>query len=154
MRKREILAEEKRQLVRKAVNVWGMKLRDAQKKTIGQLQEIEQRKKQEEDAVFAFCGLNAPAVKSEIVLPENNTKEPLAEKPKKAIKNEKVLFLEEKINSGRFTKQQLIEEFLKWYGASKSYVDTLLSDGKNPKYNKFSRLLVVNDDKTISFVEE
>jgi hypothetical protein len=59
-------------------------------------------------------------------------------------KGEKMLTLEKWVLQGVYTRKQLIEMYLKAFGGSKLTPMTSLSDGKNPRYNKFSKLVKEN----------
>ena len=78
------------------------------------------------------------------------------EKKKKAGKkrkfNEKTLFLLSMIKEGKFTRKEIIEKTLeKFPSASKSSLGTLLTDSKNPKYNRFDKLVKQGKDGILSF---
>jgi hypothetical protein len=61
-------------------------------------------------------------------------------------------FLTNRIKKGKHTRIELTDMTLSEFPeANKSSIQTLLSDGKNPKYNKFETLLVEDDNKIISF---
>lgn len=62
-------------------------------------------------------------------------------------KGEKLSFLESLVAKGKFTKKELVERYVEKYGGKESSPATLLADGKNPKYNRFSRLIVEKDTK-------
>lgn len=55
--------------------------------------------------------------------------------------------LAEWIKSGQFTKKEIIEKYCKEFGASSSTISTMLTDAKNPKYNKFEKIVVEKDGK-------
>jgi hypothetical protein len=62
-------------------------------------------------------------------------------------------FTEKLISQGKFTKAQVMEKVLAEFpSANKSTVQTDLSDGKNPKYNKFAKLVKEDPEtKVLSF---
>jgi hypothetical protein len=62
-------------------------------------------------------------------------------------KGEKLSFLESLVAKGEFTKKELIDRYVEKYEGSPSTPATLLADGKNPKYNRFSHLIVEKDTK-------
>jgi len=53
---------------------------------------------------------------------------------------------EDLIAAGKYTRAEIVEKILAEFAVSKSTIGTVLSDGKNPKYNKFEKLVV--EDKT------
>lgn len=55
------------------------------------------------------------------------------------------------IQKGEYTRQQIISKATEKLDVSKSTVSTYLTDGKNPKYNRFDSLVVENSDGTIAF---
>lgn len=59
--------------------------------------------------------------------------------------------IEDLISQAAFTKKQILEKVLKEFPkSSESAISTMITDGKNPKYNKFSKL-VQEKDKILSF---
>jgi len=63
-------------------------------------------------------------------------------------------YVEAMIEKGTHTKAVIVDSTLATYPeASKGSVVTMLSDGKNPKYNKFRALIKVDDKGVFSFVE-
>ena len=71
---------------------------------------------------------------------------------KKNVTVDRIAFLAPLIEKGKFTKKQLMEKAQKKFPqATDGALQTLLSDGKNPKYNKFADLIVQDDDKCLSF---
>lgn len=74
---------------------------------------------------------------------------------KKVDATERRAFMGELISEGKYTKAQIIEKTMeKFPNISKGSVTTEISDGKNPKYNKFNNLLVIDDKGIVSFKEE
>ncbi len=83
--------------------------------------------------------------------PSVATKEPKSAKP---AANEKLVFLSGLISKGKLTRKEVVEQaVLKFPDASPAGLATLVSDGKNPKYNKFPKLVVENDKGLISFAK-
>jgi hypothetical protein len=61
-------------------------------------------------------------------------------------------FIESLITAGEYTKVEIIEKVLaKFTNISKSSIQTILVDSKNPKYNKFKNLAIESEDKIMSF---
>lgn len=59
------------------------------------------------------------------------------------------------IESGRFTKREIVAMTLEKYPVlNKGSIQVLLSDAKNPKYTKFDRLMVENEHGVVSFSSE
>jgi uncharacterized membrane protein YgaE (UPF0421/DUF939 family) len=82
--------------------------------------------------------------------PSKVTKERFA--PKKSTGAERVDFLTPLIASGKHTKADLVEMASKEFpDVSVSTLQTMLTDAKNPKYNKFKKLVVQNEDGVMSF---
>lgn len=75
-----------------------------------------------------------------------------SEKVKKSSTKEKVEFLTPFIKKGTFTAVQLLdlacEEFK---DSTRSAISTIISDSKNPKYNKFHALVIKKEDGTLKF---
>jgi hypothetical protein len=64
-------------------------------------------------------------------------------------------FIEGLIVVGKYTKKEILEKVLeKFEGINKSTIQTLLSDSKNPKYNKLVKLTVEDENKIMSFQQE
>jgi len=77
---------------------------------------------------------------------------PKGQMKKKGERGEKFLFVQGLIQEGTHTRKEVVTLFLeKWPETAKATVGTLISDGKNPKYNKFPHLVVVAEDGKISF---
>lgn len=87
---------------------------------------------------------------------------PPVEKKVEKVKKEKVVngkiverreYIEKLIEEGIYTKQQIVEKtIVQFEGVTKSNLQTMLSDGKNAKYNRFSKLVVEDKDtKILSF---
>jgi len=64
---------------------------------------------------------------------------------------DRIEFLTPLIESGKYTKSELIEKALKKEPDGKSGIATLLSDAKNPKYNKFPHLVVQDAEGVMTF---
>jgi hypothetical protein len=89
-------------------------------------------------------GKDTPAGKTPV------TKERFA--AKKSTGAERVDFLTPLIQSGKYTKAELVEKANKEFpDVSASTFQTMLTDAKNPKYNKFAKLVVQAEDGTLSF---
>lgn len=59
-------------------------------------------------------------------------------------------FIQNLIDQAKWTKKQILEKVkVKFPNASESGTQTILSDSKNPKYNKFPRLVVENSETRI-----
>ena len=71
-------------------------------------------------------------------------------KPKKT--GEKIAFFTGLIEEGKYTQAQIMEKGQKKYPeASEGGLRTMLTDGKNPKYNRFAKLIVVKADGVLCF---
>ncbi len=76
-------------------------------------------------------------------------------KKDETIISKRLAFLAFLIGEGKYTRKELVEKTLKQFpGASKAAIQTTLSDAKNPKYNKFERLVVEDDKGIVSFADE
>lgn len=63
-----------------------------------------------------------------------------------------ITYLSGLIEKGKHTRKQIIEMAMKKFPErSINTFSTLLSDGKNPKYNKFASLIKVDDKGILSF---
>lgn len=85
-------------------------------------------------------------------------KEKAAAKPegagakKKGVYAERIKFLTPLIEKGKLTRKELLEKAAAQFpDATATALATVLSDGMNPKYNKFDRLLTVDANKVVSF---
>lgn len=67
---------------------------------------------------------------------------------------EKVLFLENKIKEGKYTKNELIDLYMKEFGGSKSTPNYILWSGTRPDKNKLSGLIIVKNKEVVRFVKE
>lgn len=69
------------------------------------------------------------------------------------VKNEEYhIFLATLIEKGKYTRKQIMEMATNKYPDTKKQVFiTLLSNGKNPKYNRFASLIVQDENKVMSF---
>lgn len=64
----------------------------------------------------------------------------------------RVEFLTPLINEGKYTRTQLLDLFLEQFSdAPRSTIHTMLIDAKNPRYNKFDRLVVEDENKIMRF---
>ena len=71
-------------------------------------------------------------------------------KPKKT--GEKIAFFTGLIEEGKYTQSEIMEKGQKEYPeASVGGLRTILTDGKNPKYNRFAKLIVVKADGILCF---
>lgn len=107
----------------------------------------------------SFTGLNGPrelkaAMQAIVGTPTVTTPEkpkgvrgfqrsPEATKRKEAI--------EAMITAGTFTAKQITEKIAEQFSVAPSSIQTMLSDGKNPKYNKFSQLVKKDANGILSF---
>lgn len=88
----------------------------------------------------------APAVKKESTV----TKERFA--AKKSTGADRVAFFTPLIKKGTYTKAELVELGKEEFpDVSASTLLTMLTDGKNPKYNKFAQLIVQTDAGILKF---
>jgi len=70
----------------------------------------------------------------------------------KGTTKERVEFLTPLIKKGTYTKKELLEKAQeKFPGASRQALQTLLTDAKNPNYNKFAETVVQDDEKRMMF---
>lgn len=100
----------------------------------------------------------APAPKAKkAAAPAKKAPAPAAEGASKSTKltsQEKVEFFSPLIESGKYTAKQLLEKSLeKFPGLSESSVRTFLVDAKNPKYNKFPKLVQADEEGKLSFLD-
>lgn len=58
------------------------------------------------------------------------------------------------IAEAKYTGKQIIEEMVKKYGVKTTSVYTILTDSKNPKYNKFDKLVVADANGVLSFAKK
>jgi hypothetical protein len=62
------------------------------------------------------------------------------------------IFLKELIQQGKFTQKEIFTQaHAKFPLLASSTISTLLTDSKNPKYNKFEKLVVVDDKGLMKF---
>lgn len=85
--------------------------------------------------------------------------DPIADVKKSALINRKNgglrAYMSELIRSGSFTGKEIIAQSQKMFPETKiSTLQTLLADAKNPKYSPFKKVVKVNENKTLSFIEE
>lgn len=60
--------------------------------------------------------------------------------------------MEKMISEGRYTRSQIIDSIIEQYpGITKGSLQTVLTDSKNPKYNRFPKLAVEDANKIFSF---
>lgn len=85
---------------------------------------------------------------------EKAKKEDKAKKPraKKGLK-EKISFLESLISEGRYTVDEVVERYVERFGGSPVTPKTYIYCGKSSKYNKFSKLITI-ENGVVKFVEE
>jgi len=73
-------------------------------------------------------------------------------KKKRGSASERRPFLADLIGKGKYTRKEILEKAAeKFPEASASALLTLVTDGKNPKYNKFDHLIVESAEKILSF---
>lgn len=65
----------------------------------------------------------------------------------KATLNEIVEFLTPFIEKGGYTKKELIEKAAEEYPEQRTSIATILTDGKNPKYSKFPKLIIQENEE-------
>jgi hypothetical protein len=109
-----------------------------------------------------------PSGRKQVPIPVKKDKAPKKEEKPARVKTEKkelfarksstmadrVAFLTPFIEKGKFTKEQLVEKaHVQFPDLAISSLQTMLTDGKNPKYNKFAKLLTQDANNVISFVE-
>ena len=95
-------------------------------------------------------------------VPVKKAKEKAKPETKKKVPNfkgtataDKIKELDPLLKAGKSTKKELIDAILAKYPDSNlSGIVTLLTDGKNPKYNRFPKLLVENDKKQFSYKKD
>jgi hypothetical protein len=66
-------------------------------------------------------------------------------------KGEKKKFITEMISEKKWKKNEIIKATIDKFGGSESSIATMLSDGKNPKYNSFEALIKVSEDGIFGF---
>ena len=95
----------------------------------------------------------AKAVKADKAPKAAKTKETAPTLPKKQSNTEILLqFLQPLIAKGKFTQKELIEKARALQLPIKeNTVSTFLTDSRNPKYNKFDKLVVKNEQGILSF---
>ena len=65
---------------------------------------------------------------------------------------ERVEYISPFVKKAKYTKKELLEMMMEKYPmVTKAANQTILTDGKNPKYNKFPKLIVQDDDGIMSF---
>ena len=92
--------------------------------------------------------------------PKEETKAEVKEEAKKGV-DQKLLsaqerrrFMAELIATGKHTKNSIVEKTVERFPEiSKATIQTNLTDGKNPKYNKFESLVVIGKEERLSFKE-
>lgn len=79
-----------------------------------------------------------------------------AEKNSKVVTSkDKVAFFQPLIESGKYTAKELLEMAQTAFPKmTESTIRTFLTDSKNPKYNKFPKLVALTEDKKMIFVQE
>ena len=85
-------------------------------------------------------------------------KDPAKDKPKTPKKKEpnpRIVFMETLVAKGTLTKKEIVDQTLAQFpDISKSTISTNLTDGKNPKYCPFTKLLKIDDEsKVVSYAE-
>lgn len=69
-----------------------------------------------------------------------------------SLTSKRVEFLSPLIKEGKYTKKQLLEMYMKKNkGENEVGVATLLTDAKNPKYNKFDKLVISGENGILKF---
>jgi len=112
------------------------------------------------DKLDDFAGLSGPReLRPEMekclgITPVKNITPKEAGKKRTGAISERVAFYTTLIEKGGFTKKELVEKAEKEFpDATKAALQTIISDGKNPKYNKFAKLLVEDENKVFSFAK-
>jgi hypothetical protein len=112
------------------------------------------------DKLDDFAGLSGPReLRPEMekclgITPVKNITPKEAGKKRTGAISERVAFYTTLIEKGGFTKKELVEKAEKEFpDATKAALQTVISDGKNPKYNKFAKLLVEDENKVFSFAK-
>ena len=97
---------------------------------------------------------------AELLTPSGHKQVPIPEKKEKlfsakaSTSAERVAFLTPMIEKGKFTKSELVEKAkVQFPDLAISSIQTMLTDAKNPKYNKFARLVVQDKDGIMSFTK-
>jgi hypothetical protein len=139
-------------LIKKKIKLVAIKAVDMEKAFVDAVKSIPEEKEDEipDVVVDAYNSIMKEQGETEQVPVKVEKKEALPEKKKSAetqSKGEKLSFLESLIAKGKFTKKELVDKYVEKYGGSLSSPATLLADGKNPKYNRFSHLIVEKDTK-------
>lgn len=76
----------------------------------------------------------------------------VAEEQKKEL-TAKLRQLEKWIDEGKYTKQKLIDMYVKKFAGQRSSIVTMLSQCKNKKYNKFDKLVIEDERGVFKFAE-
>lgn len=112
-------------------------------------EELEDEEEEEEDKP------EAPPVKKKVKeekVVAKKEKEDAGEKKVALSSSEKLDFFEPLIKKGNLTMKQLINKALEEHpGVSESAIRTFLSDSKNPKYNKFPKLVEIDKEGVVKF---
>ena len=127
---------------------------------IEETEEDDEYEEDEEDVPVKKAKEKAKPETKEKAKPE--TKEKAKPETKKKVPNfkgtataDKIKELDPLLKAGKSTKKELIDAILAKYPDSNlSGIVTLLTDGKNPKYNRFPKLLVENDKKQFSYKKD
>jgi len=114
----------------------------------------------EATAVFDHLGLGDEAEEKEeaeeeeeaVMKVEKSEKKETAKPRTRVPKAEKIAFFTPLISKGKSTRDQLIEKGMKKFPSlTKGAIATMLTDAKNPKYNQFEKLVVVDSKGNLSF---
>ena len=107
--------------------------------------------------VLIFLKVKLPKLE-ELVSNETETPEPVKQETKKGKTanpeiSKRNTLTESLIAKGEFTQKEIVSKVIeKFPNYSESAINTIISDGKNPKYNRFDKLVkVVPDTKILSF---
>jgi hypothetical protein len=101
-----------------------------------------------------------PSGRKQVPIPVKKEKKEKVEKKELFAKKasttaDRIAFISPFIEKGKFTKKQLVEKLTdKFPDLAVSSISTLLTDAKNPKYNKFPKLVIQDDKGYLSFKEE
>jgi len=110
--------------------------------------EVEQEEEEEEEEPVT------PSGRKQVPIPVKKEKKELFSK-KSSTTADRVAFIAPFIEKGKFTKAQLVEKLTgKFPDLAISSLQTMLTDAKNPKYNKFQKLVIQDDKGILSFKED
>jgi hypothetical protein len=102
----------------------------------------------------APAGTEAPPKEDQKTAPAKKAAE--TDKPPKAPgttkkTGETLAFMSDLVKTGQHTAKEIVKKTVEALSVKESSAATLLSDGKNPKYNKFAALIVAGEGGKLSF---